>query len=255
MNRLAFFLIVGGSVAACGEKTKVLTADEVARAVRTRLHSSGLITGLPTCPSAAATKGTTVECTVQVETTTYPFTAKIADVVDGKAQFEIAWKNGGNGVVLRQLAVPPVREEVWKEYGTNADVVCRDALMLLDDKHSVTCDFSPNLIDTKLTITFDDKGTRTGWTTTPILLARKSMQAAVMTEIKATHGPTAEIACGKMPVEQESVIVRPESGKVACSLTVNEKGTPKAYVAEISVGADRKVTGWEVIREVLPSDR
>lgn len=233
-------------VAGCGEKTQKLTPAQVSSSVEASLFAAGLLGTKAECPGVAATKGASIDCTVKADGMPYPVTATIAEVAKGKPRFELRWKNGNNGVVLRALAIPPVRTELWKEYAVDADVDCKDSLLLLDDKRSVTCDFDAKLIRTKLTITFDDKGKHTGWVTDPILINRKTMQAAVMTEVIAKAGPTAQIKCGDNPLAEEPIIVRPDNGKVQCVLTTSEKGTPLTGGVVIDVGPDRKVKSWEM---------
>jgi len=241
MNRLAMSLVVGGSLVAGCKKT-VKTA-EVETWMKSRTTELGINATKVTCPKNIEPKeGKTFDCEIEVEGKTYTIVGTMTKVESSKVNFDTAWKNGANGVIIRAKLQPALAEELTKQFGAKVDLACPEPLLFLDDKRATTCDFVAGATKAKITTTFDEKLSPTGWTLDPPLLAKKKIEELVTASVKEKVGPSATVECGTEPL-----IARPADGKLVCIGKASENGKTTESKLAIEIAPDLSITRWDAI--------
>lgn len=224
--------------AAAGCKQNVKSA-EVESWMKQRTADLGINATKVTCPKNIEPKaGTAFDCTIEVEGKTYTLVGTITKVESGKANFDTSWKDGANGVVIRTKLVPPLTEELSKQFATKVDITCPEPLLFLDAKRAVACELKAGASTAKVVITFDDKLVPTGWKLDPLLIPKAKLEELLTPNVREKTSPTANVTCGSEPL-----MARPADGVLQCDVTDGDKH----HKIKVDVDADLNVKKWEAI--------
>lgn len=236
MNRLAICLMVGGSLVGC--KKSVKTA-EVESWMKSRTTELGINATKVTCPTNIEPKeGKTFDCDIEVEGKTYTIVGTMTKVESSKVNFDTAWKNGANGVIIRSKLQPALAEELTKQFGTKVDIACAEPLLFLDAAKSTACDFTAGSTKAKISITFDDKLVPTGWKLDPPLLGKATLEEKVAGALK-DKAPNGKVTCGS-----EALFPRPADGFVMCDIAEGDKSNK----VKVTVDENLNATNWEIVQ-------